>query len=83
MAGGLDGFHVNNKAITKTTKIKNPNTIDGLVQDCSNSSTLAMELMQSCIKPSKYAWAVPDDSSVKFQRVSMYIMTESRVIEKR
>ena len=26
--------------------------IDGLVQDCSNSSELAMELLQSCIKPS-------------------------------
>ena len=28
--------------------------IDGLVQDCSNSSALAMELMQSCVKPSLY-----------------------------
>ena len=27
---------------------------DGLVQDCSNSSALAMELLQSCTKPSKY-----------------------------
>ena len=27
--------------------------IDGLVQDCSNSSALAMELLQSCTKPSK------------------------------
>ena len=25
---------------------------DGLVQDCSNSSALAMELLQSCTKPS-------------------------------
>ena len=25
--------------------------IDGLVQDCSNSSVLAMELLQSCNKP--------------------------------
>ena len=25
---------------------------DGLVQDCSNSSALAMELLQSCAKPS-------------------------------
>ena len=29
--------------------------INGLVQDCSNSSVLAMELLQSCTKPSKYA----------------------------
>ena len=27
------------------------NHIDGLVQDCSNSSALAMELLQSCTKP--------------------------------
>ena len=26
--------------------------VDGLVQDCSNSSALAMELLQSCTKPS-------------------------------
>ena len=26
--------------------------IDGLVQDCSDSSVLAMELLQSCTKPS-------------------------------
>ena len=26
--------------------------IDGLVQDCSNSSALAMELLHSCTKPS-------------------------------
>ena len=30
------------------------NNIDGLVQDCSNSSALAMELLQSCTKPSIY-----------------------------
>ena len=29
--------------------------IDGLVQDCSNSSGLAMELLQSCTKPSMYS----------------------------
>ena len=29
--------------------------IDGLVQDCSNSNALAMELLQSCTKPSKCA----------------------------
>ena len=28
------------------------NDLDGLVQDCSNSSALAMELLQSCTKPS-------------------------------
>ena len=30
--------------------------IDGLVQDCSNSSALAMELLQSCSKPSSISW---------------------------
>ena len=28
--------------------------IDGLAQDCSNSSALAMELLQSCTKPLKW-----------------------------
>ena len=28
--------------------------IDGLVQDCSNSIANALELLQSCIKPSVY-----------------------------
>ena len=28
--------------------------IDGLVLDCSNSSALAMEFLQSCTKPSIY-----------------------------
>ena len=32
--------------------------IDGLVQDCSNSSALAMELLQSCTKPSIYAFMI-------------------------
>ena len=30
--------------------------IDGLVQDCSNSSALAMELLQACTKPSLYIY---------------------------
>ena len=30
--------------------------INGLVQDCSNSSALAMELLQSCTKPSIWYW---------------------------
>ena len=30
--------------------------IDGLVQDCSNSSAFAMELLQSYIKPSIYIY---------------------------
>ena len=30
--------------------------IDGLAQDCSNSSALAMELLQSCAKPLVYGW---------------------------
>ena len=30
--------------------------IDGSVQDCSNSSALAMELLQSCTEPLRYKW---------------------------
>ena len=36
------------------TKQKLKPQIDGLVRDCSNSSALAMELLQSCTKPSKW-----------------------------
>ena len=32
--------------------------IDGLVQDCSNSRVLAMELLQSCTKPSISNYAI-------------------------
>ena len=35
---------------------KNDNFIDGLVQDCSISSALAMEILQSCTKPSMYSY---------------------------
>ena len=31
--------------------------IDGLVQDCGNSSALAMELPQSCTKPLIYRYS--------------------------
>ena len=31
---------------------------DGLVQDCSNSIANALELLQSCTKPSIYAFKV-------------------------
>ena len=30
--------------------------IEGFVQDCSNCSALAMQLLQSCTKPSTYPW---------------------------
>ena len=33
--------------------------IDGLVQDCSNSIANALELLQSCTKPSKYWFHQP------------------------
>ena len=33
-------------------KLISKHHVDGLVQDCSNSSALAMELLQSCTKPS-------------------------------
>ena len=36
--------------------------IDGSVQDCSNSSALAMDLLQSCAQPSIYANTLYTDS---------------------
>ena len=41
--------------------------IDGLVQDCSNSSVLAMELVQSCTKPS--VWFLEDCHSKVYVNV--------------
>ena len=36
--------------------------IDGLVQDCSNSSALALELLQSCTKPSR--WRMIENANI-------------------
>ena len=52
-------YHESNTSTTdninKTNKqYDNKRDIDGLVQDYSNSSALAMELLQSCVKPSIY-----------------------------
>ena len=41
-----------------TTAITNNTNIDGLVQDCSNSIVNALELLQSCTKPSISCWRV-------------------------
>ena len=41
--------------------------IDGFVQDCINSSVLAMELLQSCTKPSMYGSQNNAPLGVKFQ----------------
>ena len=45
--------HVSINNSTRTTHVALVYQIDDLVQDCSNSSALAMELLQSCTKPSK------------------------------
>ena len=41
--------------------------IDGLVQNCSNSSVLAMELLQSCTKSSIYIYIIIRWLSAKLQ----------------
>ena len=50
------------------------NYIDGLVQHCSNSSALAMELLQSCTKPSIFVscdrWFTKDRARKKSSYVS-------------
>ena len=40
--------------------------VDGLVQDCSNSSVLAMELLQSFTKPLKYSNSHYKDKTVSW-----------------
>ena len=44
--------HSDGKHKSKFLRIPHTQYIDGLVQDCSNSSALAMELQQSCTMPS-------------------------------
>ena len=41
------------------------NRVDGSLQDCSNSSALAMELLQSSIEPSIYSKQYHLDESLK------------------
>ena len=51
---------------------------DGLVQDCSNSSALAVELMQSCTKPSVYyiyIYFLKNCSWILFCRSSEWLMS--------
>ena len=44
---------------TQDTSFAVMNSINGLVQDCSNSSVFAMELLQSCTKP--WSWHSKND----------------------
>ena len=47
--------------------------VDGLVQDCSNSIALAMELLQSCTKPSM--------CSIKYSHVLLcFVKKESKLL---
>ena len=51
----VDGTHLGICRGLPHSVLRNLNPyIDGLVQDCSNSSALAMELLQSCTKPLIY-----------------------------
>ena len=47
--------------------------IDGLVQDCSNSSALAMELLQSCTNPLIYASPGLNDLT-HYDLVTLYVV---------
>ena len=49
--------------------------VDGLVQDCSNSSVLALELLQSCTKPSM--WSVDMETLHWLLKFSLFaLLTE-------
>ena len=43
---------------SQCSEIRQVTNIDGLVQDCSNSIANALELLQSCTKPSNYIFYV-------------------------
>ena len=49
--------------------------ITGLVQDCSNSSALAMELLQSCTKPS--IWSLNTSKCTEEKNLSCCILSTS------
>ena len=51
--------------------------LDYLVQDCSNSSALAMELLQSCIKPA--IWSITDYLSDNIPRNTSLFTFRSNV----
>ena len=58
--------------------------IDGLVQDCSNSSATALELLQSYTKPSiLYWWFRTNQSEWDSQNVLSSRVTSSRIINTR
>ena len=47
------------KEVRKFERVWRVRYFGGLVQDCSNSSALAMELLQSCTKPSTCSCYIP------------------------
>ena len=60
-----DGWRHVGSAVSASLR---PVYIEGLVQDCSDSSALAMELLQSCTKPSTYSGCGHDPFSPKYFR---------------
>ena len=65
-----------------TPDLKLTQDIDGLVRDCSNSSALAMELLQSCAKPLIYSIPQPYGQAVKslLWVQSSAIITRSNIV---
>ena len=49
---GLKLIHVSERGPMLFVKDRFPPYIDDLVYDCSNSSALTMDVLQSCTKPS-------------------------------
>ena len=49
---------------------------DGLMQDCSNSSALAMELLQSCTKASKCFMLNPSHAHPEIGNVAWWPLVE-------
>ena len=53
-SSGNNALLIHNKPLHESTLPYDD--IDALVQDCSISSVLAMEILQSCPEPSIYKW---------------------------
>ena len=54
---------------SQCSEIRQVTNIDGLVQDCSNSIANALELLQSCTKPSNYIFMLPQKNTASLMWV--------------
>ena len=75
---GINHYNDYGRTLSHTLNSQNTSRIDGLVQDCSNSSASALELLQSCTKPLTYhphRWHVNHFVSILDNNIPVVIRT--------